>query len=428
MKQTDIALSAGKRRLFRGIVYSPLLLAGVVLSRQLGIVRHRVIGEGEPKPMYGIYYLTGGSVQRPFETNDCGYLTRDYGAKYPFDFCLREYHNGEVSISDGVFTDHDITQPKPIDVFRVGCFGGSVTEGYVGRERIDSWPKRLNRILNESGVSYQVINYGQRGESSGPQLWRFHHMAAHHQLDVAILYIGENDITKCRLFEDDTEQRLAEYMFTGDRSHLEAIHPWFLRNEQYWAGLRKKKFETLKEFARGHFPKLEMGFHQRQTEFDFVDEMYRKSLRPKTEQDLEKILTTTKQEEIDQSPFNTLPPSLIEEGLLVRNLEAMIEEGQERGTKVIVAHTPFAAICRQTPAPICYTYPVLVADLEAYNNKLGNALSRVSGQYGVPFVDFSALLTPDCGNFVDSVHLTMQGLSTVAKTLAPMVRELAGKP
>ncbi len=83
--------------------------------------------------------------------------------------------------------------PKPHDVFRVMCFGDSLTDGPPK----SAWPARLNSLLEEdppvAGKRVEVVNAGVAGYSSHQGLLRFLREVDRFQPDLLLVSFGWND-------------------------------------------------------------------------------------------------------------------------------------------------------------------------------------------------------------------------------------------
>jgi lysophospholipase L1-like esterase len=83
--------------------------------------------------------------------------------------------------------------PKPADVYRVMCYGDSLTDGPPR----GGWPSWLNRLLQEQGRAggrrFEVINAGVAGYSSHQGLLRFLQEVDRYQPDHVLVSFGWND-------------------------------------------------------------------------------------------------------------------------------------------------------------------------------------------------------------------------------------------
>lgn len=75
---------------------------------------------------------------------------------------------------------------------RILALGDSLTEGY-GLPPAQAWPAELERRLRAGGLSWQVVNAGVSGETTGGTLARVDRVLRGCRPDVVILAIGAND-------------------------------------------------------------------------------------------------------------------------------------------------------------------------------------------------------------------------------------------
>jgi len=77
--------------------------------------------------------------------------------------------------------------PRP----RLVCFGDSLTAGY-GTDPGESYPDDLQKLLDQQGYHYHVVNAGVSGETTKDGLERVGRIAARHP-QVVVLEFGGND-------------------------------------------------------------------------------------------------------------------------------------------------------------------------------------------------------------------------------------------
>lgn len=73
----------------------------------------------------------------------------------------------------------------------IACFGDSLTAGY-GVDAADSYPSRLQDLLNKAGYRYRVVNLGISGETTKDGLARVDRVLALHPA-IAVVEFGGND-------------------------------------------------------------------------------------------------------------------------------------------------------------------------------------------------------------------------------------------
>ena len=83
--------------------------------------------------------------------------------------------------------------PKPADLYRVMCYGDSLTDGPPR----GGWPSWLNRLLQEQGRAeggrFEVINAGVAGYSSHQGVLRFLQEVDQYRPDLVLVSFGWND-------------------------------------------------------------------------------------------------------------------------------------------------------------------------------------------------------------------------------------------
>ncbi|MBM4365069.1 MAG: hypothetical protein FJ102_02565 [Deltaproteobacteria bacterium] len=89
------------------------------------------------------------------------------------------------------------TQQKPAGAYRVMALGCSTTYGW-GVDDADSYPAKLDKILNETGHAVEVINGGQPGYSSFQGLWLWDKTLAKYGPDVVIFGYVVQDSRKVK--------------------------------------------------------------------------------------------------------------------------------------------------------------------------------------------------------------------------------------
>ena len=160
------------------------------------------------------------------------------------------------------FRGPDVAIPKPGDVYRVICLGGSSTHGQTPNTDEDTWPARLqvhlNATLAERGVTNrraEVLNFGVFGYNTFESLINLSFRGVDYEPDLVLVYHTIND-ARCAMYQlGGPVQR--------DNSHWRAIWPTImpspgesaLEKSLVYCALRKKftgylkRFETLDAFA-----------------------------------------------------------------------------------------------------------------------------------------------------------------------------------
>jgi hypothetical protein len=102
-----------------------------------------------------------------------------------------EGYSHDVLSSTGLRdSEHNI--PKPAGVIRIALLGDSSTEG-MQVPLNETYGKVLERLLNESGQKYEVINFACSGYSTGQQLLQYERDVRQYHPDVVILLYNRGD-------------------------------------------------------------------------------------------------------------------------------------------------------------------------------------------------------------------------------------------
>jgi lysophospholipase L1-like esterase len=104
------------------------------------------------------------------------------------------------------FKGPEFLDPKPADVFRVICYGDSLTDGPPK----DSWPRWLEHLLQKdqsaTGRRFEVLNAGVAGYSSYQGLLRFLQEVDRYSPDLLMVSFGWNDAAEAIGQPDKTFQ------------------------------------------------------------------------------------------------------------------------------------------------------------------------------------------------------------------------------
>jgi lysophospholipase L1-like esterase len=87
--------------------------------------------------------------------------------------------------------DYDVTKPK--GTFRIAAVGDSVTFG-LGLKLEDTWPKQLERELQKTNPSVEVINFGVMGYNTPQEAERIQDKVLKYSPDLMIIDYSLNDI------------------------------------------------------------------------------------------------------------------------------------------------------------------------------------------------------------------------------------------
>jgi lysophospholipase L1-like esterase len=132
-------------------------------------------------------------------------------------------------------------EEKPPGTFRVMTLGCSTTFGW-GVDDEQSYPARLEAILNESGHPVEVINAGQPGHTSFQGLWLWDKVLARYQPDVVIFGYVVQDAR--RVSYSDSSQAMLQHNADFLKEHLLYNSHLYLALLQLWNGWRIQTKDT----------------------------------------------------------------------------------------------------------------------------------------------------------------------------------------
>ena len=276
------------------------------------------------------------------------------------------YLNGENG-------DRDILVPKPKNLTRINCLGGSTTGNYIkGSDRNYSYPLELERILKKNfNREIEVNNCGQGGYNSADLLVRFALQNIDTNPDYVIIYHAYNDI-RSYLTPD----------FSSDYFHSRKN-----LGEVYW-----------KYYLGSKIPNIP---------FNFTNYLTNKFLFPLDERST--ILEILKKSEMDISLDYA-------EGLKTyeRNLQNIINLSLCNNIKVILSTYCFYLYPQIKDDPLLKLYQKIVSE----ENEV---VKKLAIKNNLPLVDADSAINKDQTNFLDSAHLTTQGMSLLAKCVAEKI-------
>ena len=276
------------------------------------------------------------------------------------------YLNGENG-------DRDILVPKPKNLTRINCLGGSTTGNYIkGSDRNYSYPLELERILKKNfNREIEVNNCGQGGYNSADLLVRFALQNIDTNPDYVIIYHAYNDI-RSYLTPD----------FSSDYFHSRKN-----LGEVYW-----------KYYLGSKIPNIP---------FNFTNYLTNKFLFPLDERNT--ILEILKKSEMDISLDYA-------EGLKTyeRNLQNIINLSLCNNIKVILSTYCFYLYPQIKDDPLLKLYQKIVSE----ENEV---VKKLAIKNNLPLVDADSAINKDQTNFLDSAHLTTQGMSLLAKCIAEKI-------
>ena len=311
----------------------------------------------------------------PFIYKKKTYLTKTSKVVYPLN---PNIHHADLTTNNfrylnGENGDRDILVPKPKNLTRINCLGGSTTGNYIkGSDRNYSYPLELERILKKNfNREIEVNNCGQGGYNSADLLVRFALQNIDTNPDYVIIYHAYNDI-RSYLTPD----------FSSDYFHSRKN-----LGEVYW-----------KYYLGSKIPNIP---------FNFTNYLTNKFLFPLDERNT--ILEILKKSEMDISLDYA-------EGLKTyeRNLQNIINLSLCNNIKVILSTYCFYLYPQIKDDPLLKLYQKIVSE----ENEV---VKKLAIKNNLPLVDADSAINKDQTNFLDSAHLTTQGMSLLAKCIAEKI-------
>lgn len=200
---------AERSRLRRLAVSASLILCSVLLTIiaiELGL---RAFGDPDGDGLLAGYRLRPGHIDLAHvETSLLRYLNYGDSAKLVYDEVLGWRYRAHSALMDGRFTtqtegmralqDYDTTVRS--DILRIALIGDSfVADVDVADE--DSWGFQLERLLNESGLQAEVLNFGVEAYGMDQSYLRWQHFARAYSPDIVIFGVqSENLFRNVSLF------------------------------------------------------------------------------------------------------------------------------------------------------------------------------------------------------------------------------------
>jgi hypothetical protein len=106
---------------------------------------------------------------------------------------FKEMNIDKTNFNENILYDYNYTINKPNDTIRIVALGDSFTKGY-GVPFKYSWPKQLEKILNEKkNKKFEVINLGEGGAGTYKELEIFKNVGLNYSPDIIILQMLNND-------------------------------------------------------------------------------------------------------------------------------------------------------------------------------------------------------------------------------------------
>ncbi|WP_419806374.1 arylesterase [Terriglobus sp.] len=109
--------------------------------------------------------------------------TEDQNSAVNYQAAVARAHSQPMSAND----QQTVNDGRPV----IACFGDSLTAGY-GVDAADSYPSRLQGLLDKAGYHYRVVNLGISGETTKDGLARVDRVLALHPA-ITVVEFGGND-------------------------------------------------------------------------------------------------------------------------------------------------------------------------------------------------------------------------------------------
>ncbi len=276
------------------------------------------------------------------------------------------YYNGENG-------DRDVLIPKPKNMIRINCLGGSTTGNYIKDENGNcSYPLELEKILKKKfKKEIEVNNFGQGGYNSADLLVRFSLQTFDTKPDYVIIYHAYNDI-----------RAYLSPNFSSDYLHS-----------------RKNLGEVIWKFYLGSkLPSIPINF---------MNYLSNKFLFPI---DVRSTLLEVIEKEkvsIDQDYSQGLQT-------YKRNIQHIIDLCKNNNIKVILSTFCYYLYEDIKDDPLHRLYQEIVS-------QENEVMKKLSEKNKLTLVDASNLIQRIDANFVDSAHLTPNGMRLLAECLAEKI-------
>jgi len=269
----------------------------------------------------------------------------------------------------------DIIVPKPKNLVRINCIGGSTTMNYLSdNENNFSYPLELEKILKlKSSKELEVNNFGMGGYNSADLLVHFSLQIIDTEPDYLIIYHGYNDI-----------QSYLTPNFKSDYSH-------YRRNlgEIYW------RFSIASKF-----PNIPIKF------FNYIINKWFPNFR------IQNHLTRA----ISQG-YKIDPKIDYSQGLRTyeRNLKNIISISLSNDIQVILSTFCIYLHKKIKDDPLHILYKKIVLE----ENKI---IKKLAKNNNLKIVDCYSLIPKDDSNFVDSIHFTPKGMRLLAESISKVIK------
>ena len=277
------------------------------------------------------------------------------------------YFNGEAG-------NKSVEVPKPKNLIRINCIGGSTTGNYLMKDNIVySYPLELERILKKKhNIDIEVNNFGHGGYNSADLFVSFALQNIETKPDYVIIYHAYNDIRS--------------YLTPGFSSDY--FHSRKNLGEVYW-----------KYFLSSKIPNIKLSF---------INYIINKHLLSFNEN--YSLLDTIAKGEANLNQDYKLGLKTYE-----RNLQHIIDICKSNKIKVILSSYCFHLYTGISKEPSHNLYQKIVLE----ENEV---IKKLSLKNNLPFVDSANLIKKTDENFVDSIHLSPEGMKQLANLLSKEIK------
>ena len=294
-------------------------------------------------------------------------------------FFSSELKTNNIGFNNGEKGDRDIEIPKPNNLYRINCMGGSTTGNYIFFENKNiSYPLELEKILKDKlSRKIEVNNCGEGGYNSADLLVRFALQIIDTKPDMVIIYHAYNDGRSYLTPEFKSD-------YSHSRINLGNVY-WKLKVGLALSFIPLKFFNYL---VNKWFP-----YNMRYSLLDMVSK-----------------------KEVN---FNEINIDLdISEGLKVyeRNLQHIIDLCQANKIKVVISTYCFNLHEKIKNKNVHILYKKIVAE----ENKIAKKLAIKNN---VIFADSALQMPIENDLFVDSVHFSPKGMKYLAKIISEKILE-----
>jgi len=303
-------------------------------------------------------------------------ITKTKKINYPLNsnFYTAETKVNNLRFINGPQGDRDIIIPKPKNLYRINCIGGSTTQSYLNlNNKSYSYPLELEKILKSKySKNLEVNNCGVGGYNSADLLIRFALQIIDTQPDLVIIYHGYNDI-KSYLTPN----------FSSDYSHS-----------------RKNIGEIYWKLSMGSkIPDIPLKFMNYLTNKWFPERNIRHSL-----------LEVVSKGKID-SKIN------FAEGLKVyeRNLQNIINLCLSNNIEVVLCTFCFYLHKKIKNNSLNILYEKITIE----ENKI---IEKLAKKNNLKLVDCYSTIPKEESNFVDHIHFSPEGMKLLAKSIADKIQ------